>query len=156
MHHGNTPDGKWTYADTQEELLQLVNIFGGFHDACIKEMKYLSGSYVASNLSMNPIDDIRQVRIVFQRQWENPSCIEVIFEGVQQLNLVPGRDGYSSDIFQAYLMARDGFVYFCDYTDEIDRLVKNAYFCTWIKALSLRWRIADEYLGNELIYNNTK
>ncbi len=37
-------------------VTELNKIFGGFHDSCIKEMRYISGAYVSEDLSMLPIN----------------------------------------------------------------------------------------------------
>lgn len=42
--------------------------FVGFHDSCIKEIKYVSGCYVDRERSMQPINSIRKVEVVFQSQ----------------------------------------------------------------------------------------
>lgn len=51
----------------------------GFHDSCIKEMKYVSGAYVMDDLSMHPINEKRNISVLIQRQFENPSVIEMEF-----------------------------------------------------------------------------
>ena len=35
--------------DNQESIDYLMNQFNGFHDSCIKEVRYVSGAYVSQN-----------------------------------------------------------------------------------------------------------
>jgi len=42
----------WNEITSQDDLNVLMNQFGGFHDSCIKELKYVSGAFVYKNLSM--------------------------------------------------------------------------------------------------------
>ena len=41
--------GEWTPIQTEEDIFALMQSFGGFHDSCIKELKYISGAYVGED-----------------------------------------------------------------------------------------------------------
>lgn len=56
---------------------------GSFHDSCLKEMKYISGAYVDEELSMLPVNSKRMLSVIIQRQFENPSAIELQFVGLK-------------------------------------------------------------------------
>ena len=59
---------EWNNIKTKDDIYKLMNVFGNFHDSCIKEIHYVSGAYVNENLEMNPINKRRNVTVVFQRQ----------------------------------------------------------------------------------------
>ncbi len=77
---------EWNSINTKDDIDKLMNVFGNFHDSCIKEVHYISGAYVNKDLEMNAINKRRNVTVVFQRQESNPSTIEVIFEKISKLN----------------------------------------------------------------------
>lgn len=79
----------WNEIKTQKDADDLMIAFGGFHDGCLKEMKYISGEYVSENMSMLPINTKRDLSVIFQRQWKNPSTIEVLFSKLIRMNLSP-------------------------------------------------------------------
>ncbi|MGM0410907.1 MAG: hypothetical protein ACQEQF_09075 [Bacillota bacterium] len=37
---------KWQYVENNADIHELMNFYNCFHDSCIKELKYISGSYV--------------------------------------------------------------------------------------------------------------
>lgn len=51
----------------------------GFHDSCLKELKYISGAYVNDELSMLPVNNQRVLSMIIQRQFKNPSVVEMQF-----------------------------------------------------------------------------
>ena len=46
----------WKELRTQHEIDNFMKEIIGFHDSCIKEIKYSSGAYVETNLSMSPVN----------------------------------------------------------------------------------------------------
>jgi len=125
----------FNYVESQEDIDFLMGQTFSFHDSILHEIRYVSGSYVKNDNTMCPIDDIRQVTMVFQSQWCSP--IEMVFEGVTALNLRPSTDNYSAEIYSASLFMQDAAVFFCD--GDIDK-IDLSYEDTWITAYSLRWR----------------
>lgn len=72
----------WNELNDSNDIEKLLKTFGGFHDSCLKELYMWTESYVDENLSMTmSIDLDTNVRILFQRQWDNPSAIELLFDG---------------------------------------------------------------------------
>jgi hypothetical protein len=127
----------------------LFELFGNFHDGCLKELKYISGEYVAENLSMYPINSQRKLSVIFQRQRKSPSAIEIIFDGLIKLNLEPNDEHYDGIIFDSFMVIKDNLIYWAD-TENFS--FDNLNNCTWIVANKAKWRIADEYIGEEEIY----
>ena len=88
-----------------------------FHDGCIKELKYIGGEYVSEDLSMMPVNELRRLSVIFQRQWKGPCAIEMVFEGLKRMNLAqtnPYKDGevcWCDIIFSAYFDMIEDTVY---------------------------------------------
>lgn len=139
----------WNELKTQQDINVLLDTFGYFHDGCIKELKYISGEYVAENLSMYPFNSQRKLSIIFQRQYKDPSVIEIVFEGVVKLNLEPNNEQYDEIIFEAFLGINNNLIYWAD-TKEFS--FDNPTNCTWVAANRAKWRVADEYIGGEEVY----
>lgn len=139
----------WYELKTQKDIDELLDTFGYFHYGCLKELKYLSGEYVAENLSMNPINSQRKLSVNFQSQSKCHSAIEIVFEGLVKLNLEPNDERYDGIIYGAYMGINENKIFWADY-DEFSFDKENN--CTWIAANKAKWRAADEYLGDEEVY----
>ena len=139
----------WNKLETNEDISNLMEMFGGFHDSCIKELKYLSGAFVAPDLSMQPINKQRTVKIIFQRQYENPTTIEMEFSGLVKLNLAPLDEQYTCELFGAACILKDGCIY---WYDDGNCSTEQEYDGTWICAKEAKWRIADEYSGQDEVF----
>lgn len=144
----------WTVIRNQEDIDKLMYDLGGFHDGCLKELRYLSGEYVNKDLSMYPINSKRNIYVIFQRQWENPSVIEMIFERVECVALNPRNEDYDGVIYGAHMAIEDDmFIWFdCkDFKDDYRELYEYNDV-TWIKAEMVKWRIVENYLGDEDVF----
>ena len=86
----------WNFIENDNNIEYVLARFGYFYDACIKEAKYVSGSYVDKDSSMHPMDDLRQLHIIIQTQHKEHSVIEFLFEGVERFNLVFANENYDS------------------------------------------------------------
>lgn len=143
---------QWNSINNEKDIEYVSTLFGYFYDACIKEVKYTSGSYVGDDLRMKPIDDLRQLHIIIQTQHKEHSVIEFVFEGVERFNLATNED-YDSIISGILLKQKDGHIYFSNSADvPIDEIDKNSKWLTWIKAKSLKWREINKYIGSTLVY----
>ena len=103
---------------------------------------------------MKPIDDIRQVHIIIQKQNKDHAVIEFLFEGVERFNLVPAAMEYDSIISGILLKQKERYVYFADYEIDIDEFEKNSNWLTWIRAKSVKWSEVNRYIGNSLIFQH--
>lgn len=140
----------WNEIDDALSVNNLMNKFGGFYDSCMKELKYFSGAFVDSNLSMSPINNSRTVKMIFQRQYNNPIAIEIEFIGTVKLCLNPVDDNFTCEIQGASMFICNNRIYWYD-SDSINEPVCN-YDGTWLCANRARWRIADEYIGKDEVY----
>ena len=129
----------WTELKTEEELTAFMNRVSWFHDSVLKELSYVSGAYVDEELSMHPVDDKACLRVLIQRQNETLPELELEFSGLQELRLYPTDSSYTSEIFDAALFLRNGYICFCDCGD-IGPENFNDYRGTSVRAKSLRWR----------------
>ena len=140
----------WNELLNQIDINGLMNTFGGFHDSCIKELKYISGAFVGLDLCMNPINYARTVKVIFQRQCKNPMVIEIEFTGLLNLALTPVDESITCELEGASMFISDGKIYWYD-SDSVESSIEG-HNGTWICANSVRWRVADEYIGNKEIY----
>lgn len=147
---------EYKYLTNENDIENFMKLYGYFHDSCIKELKYESGMYVNSNLSMQPINDKRNLNIIFQRQFSTFSTIEMVFEGLVCLHLNPSSSDMDGIINSAYMCIKDGEVLWLDsdnFNKEIDSKELNKLSnITWIKAENVKYRIMDNYLGEDQIY----
>lgn len=141
----------WNEITNQNDLDAFINLFGGFHDSCIKEFKYVSGAFVNENLSMHPINNKRDFKIIFQRQFNNPSVVEMEFTGLLRLSMYPVDENYTCEILDATMILSDNCVYWYD-CERLTENELNTYTGTLICASKVRWRVAEEYIGDNEIY----
>ena len=141
----------WNEIVNENDLTDFMDTHYGFHDSCLKELKYISGAYVHENLSMHPINEQRILRVVIQRQFKNPSVIEMEFSGLKELRLNPFDENYTCEIHDALMILKDGYIYWCDCGDLSEDDLDD-YGGTLICASKVRWRPVDECLGPKEIY----
>ena len=137
--------------NTKKDIDFLMDKFVYFHDSCIKELKYISGSYVAVNRAMNPFNHKRQVSIIFQSQMSEIPVIEMVFDAIVQLNLQPTIGSYDSIIYDASLVKINNLFYWSEWPNfRLADMKKEEG--TWIIAEKVRWRALDNALGDNQIY----
>ncbi len=139
----------WFTVRSEPDVEKLMNEFGEFHDGCLREVHIWTGHYVDEDLSMVCASELdTQVRMLIQRQFRNPSAIELLFEQVTAFHLSPSPQNYDSIIFTATLKFKeDGSIYWADnYGEEQDDDV------TWVTAKVLSWRPVSEWMGKQLRY----
>ena len=126
----------WYNITNMEDIEMLMKKFGNFHDSCLKEMKYVSGAFINSDLSMYPINDKRSLKIKFQRQYENPMTIEIEFLELIKLNLEPCNEMFSAEVRGVSMFFKDSYIYWYD-----NNTYKKSENNTWICAKKAKWRI---------------
>ena len=99
----------WNYVETQEDIDFILKETNGFHDSVLKDLSYISGSYVNEKNVMSCSDNERKITMRFDSQW---CCrIELVFEGVVALNLRPFQDDYFSNINGATLLLKNASIF---------------------------------------------
>ena len=142
----------WQVISTDEEAKALLKLFGGFHDACIKEAHLWTGHSVNSKLSMAVTGDLdTSIKFVVHRQFASPSCIELLFEKVTRINIVPSPENYDSIIYESNLVKEnDEYYWVIDTMQTLGELESTED--SWVVSKALSWRVADELLGEKLSY----
>lgn len=141
----------WNEIVNKNDLNNFMDAVCSFHDSCIKEFKYMSGAYVFENLSMHPINDQRGLKIIVQRQFKNPSVIEMEFIGLKHLKMFPNDENYTCEILDATMILKEDCIYWCD-CGGLSEDDFSSYEGTLICATKVRWRAADEYIGSKEVY----
>lgn len=77
---------EWLEISTLEELEAFLMKVGNFHDGIVKEVHWVNRDFVNKSLSMMPYQ-LAQVRMLVQRQWAEPSAVEMRFENVWRVQL---------------------------------------------------------------------
>ena len=89
--------------------------------------------------------------MIIQRQYENYSVIEMEFTGLKYLKLFPVNEKYTSEISEATMIYKDGYIYWFDCSfisdEELDK-----YDGTIICASRFRWRPLNGCLGKKFLY----
>ena len=92
-----------------------------------------------------------RARLLVQRQWKDPSAIELLFEQIVTFHLQPSAENYDSIILSAETLCSDGTFYWADlggWTPESPTRDE----ATWIAAKKVSWRDASEWMGSDLRY----
>ncbi len=151
MDHEVYDSDEWRQVATQAGADAPMDLFGDFHDGCIREAPLWTDHWVSPDLSMScPGHLDNRIRFLVQRQFRDPSAIELLFEEVSRFNLVPSPENYDSIIYSATLLVQGGVILWSPDGDwRPDQPEKDDY--TWISARRLRWREVP-WLGEDLRY----
>ena len=141
----------WKEISNDKDIASFMDTVCFFHDSCIKELKYYSGAYVTETLAMYPINDHRVLRILIQRQTEDSPVIEMEFEELKYLKLLPIGSDYTCEILDSTMFIKDNCIFWCDDGSALEKRVEN-YEGTIICASKLRWRSIDNALGKREFY----
>lgn len=137
--------------NSDKDIEILMNKFNGFHDSCLKELRYYSGSYVDNDGGMYPFNSIRCITIIFQSQNADIRAIEMKFEKIEKLNLFPQNEEYDSIIYGASIKKIDNIFYWSEWENfRFEDLDKEEG--TWLSAQKISWRPLENALGEKRIY----
>ena len=115
---------QWNYILTQADADDFMKKFAGFHDSTLDRIIYSESDAPAT------------VNAIFDNSgWFG--VVELCFEGVHVLRIMPATENYSREIFEASLIVENESVFWADgYMQEAD----DSYQGSIIKALNLKWR----------------
>ena len=136
----------WNEIENEKDLNSFMDAMYCFHDSCLKEIKYISGAYVNEKLGMLPVNSQRILNMIIQRQFENPSVVEMQFVGLKYLKLFPNDENYTCEILDATMIFKEDCIYWCDCGEMSETDIDN-YEGTLICASSFRWRPIEKCLG---------
>lgn len=78
--------GLWNTVSTLEELEAFLNHVGHFHDGVLKEVHWVNQDFVNEALCLLP-EQLATARLLVQRQWKDPSAVEIVLKRVWSLKL---------------------------------------------------------------------
>lgn len=115
---------EWNYILTQADADDFMKQFAGFHDSTLDKINYLESH--ASTM----------VNAVFDNSgWFG--VVELCFEGIHILKIIPTTENYSREIFEASLIVEDESIFWADaYMEKAN----DSYEGRIIRALNLKWR----------------
>ncbi|MCS1350867.1 hypothetical protein [Mechercharimyces sp. CAU 1602] len=122
--------------DSQEKLDDFFKLTHNLHDGLIKEMHIINEAYVDSDLSMSA-DFQYNLRILIQKQWKNPSAIEILLGNVSKLDLV--ESNYLSNAFGEYKENKMNG----------KKTIKLDFDCNRITCSRMLYRDASNWMGRE-------
>ncbi len=144
---------EWKEIKTQEDIEELLEAYGCFHDGCLTRASFQSGTSVDENLSMCFGDaEEYTLHVTFERQWR-PKTLEMQFIGLRQFHLIGAEANYIPLLLDAYLTFAEGLL-----PGEPQRLIvwsdvpfDPKKLCngieepgdTYIIANRLQWKIAE-------------
>ena len=125
----------WHIIKNSNDIIDFLSSVDFFHDSCIKELQYVSGSYITSDFSMYAIYDWRRLNIIIQQQSQMHPTIELEFSGLSEVIVRPQNPHYStSEILHIEMKYEENMIVFYDSSD--DKLGYGIYVC----AESVKWR----------------
>jgi hypothetical protein len=142
----------WNHIASKADAEKLLDVFGGFHDGCLREAHVWTEHWVAPDLHMHCTGELdTRIRILIQRQFNAPSAIELLFEQVVTFHLQPSPHNYDSIIFDATLLLDSDTVYWADVGGWLPT-ASGRDRSTWIAAKKVSWRDASAWMGSDLRY----
>ena len=115
---------EWNYILTQADADDFMKKFVGFHDSTLEKINYTESD---QSTALNAIFD--------NSGWFG--VVELCFEGIQMLKIMPATENYSREIFEASLIIENEGVFWADSYMEKPNC---SYEGSIIKALNLKWR----------------
>ncbi|MCZ8023658.1 MAG: hypothetical protein O9294_18005 [Cytophagales bacterium] len=133
----------WTELKDDNDIKGLLQMFGYFHDSCLREVHISTREYVDDKLAMH-FDNKLTATLLFQRQFGGLTVIELKFEDIGQFNFRPFDTNTDAVIYDATLKKIDNIFYWADFADW--ELGDNDSI--WISGQKLFWRPRPELIGN--------
>ncbi len=115
---------EWAYILTEADVKDFMKTVLGFHDGKLQKLIYEEDFQAPC------------VTAVFDTLG---GMVELCFEGVKAVHLCPPKENYMSLIYEGTLIVKDELVFWADTYMETEDLSQNND-CSYIKALSLKWR----------------
>ena len=132
----------WKEIKDDNDIKTLMKLYGNFHDGCLREIHIVTIESVDSRLSMS-FDGSLTATLLFQRQYRNPTVIELKFVNVGQFNFNPPGPTYNSVIYDATFKKVDNLFYWA--SEDNWELGDND--AVWISGEKVHWRERPELIG---------
>lgn len=125
----------WEKIESQNDIDKFMEKIDKFHDSCIKEIQFTSGTYVDEDYSMI-MNTKPCVLITYQRQSERYTTFELKLEYAQ--NICINTDlTMTSEILEAVFEKKENLYYWysdLDYKNNLNQV-------TWFSCKSVEWRM---------------
>jgi hypothetical protein len=132
----------WKELKDENDIEALIQLYGNFHDSCLREVHIVTKESVDRRLSMS-FDGSLIATLLFQRQFKNPTVIELKFDNVGQFNFITPDPSYNAVIYDATFRKVGNMFYWAD--EENWELGDND--AVWISAEKIFWRERPELIG---------
>lgn len=132
----------WKEITDDKDIDALVKLYGNFHDGCLREVHIVTRESVDNKLSMS-FDGRLSATLLFQRQYKNPSVIELRFDNVGQFNFNPPEPQVDSIIYDATFKKTDGLFYWA--SEENWEVGGNN--AVWVSGEKVFWRERPDLIG---------
>jgi len=133
----------WVEVKEQSDIDKLMELFGFFHDSCLRDIYISTREFIDEKLAMHFENKLIAI-LLFQRQFGPSTVLELKFEDIEQFNFRPFDDGSNAVIYDATIMIANGLFYWADFAGwkigEDDSI--------WISGKKLFWRLRPELIGN--------
>ena len=144
---------EWNEINNREDIEYLIKEYCGFHDSCLVELNYKSGTSVDNEGNMGfGMPEDRKLHMIFQSQCAK-NVLELCFTNVKKFHIVGWQEHYSCDIFDCYLDIHndlisgrdDNLIVWADNEgfnpkEEVIRYILNEPMDTYVIASHLKWR----------------
>ena len=146
----------WNAIHSKRDIQNLLEAYGGFHDACLVDVFYRSGARVTDQNAMvfGPSDD-HVMFMTFHSQWHKEP-LELCFTGVKRCNIVGFQSNYSSEILDCYLAFHtdlitghdDPLIVWADYAgfspySDSESAFLSEPATTYVVAEKMKWRFVS-------------
>lgn len=136
---------EWKELKTTKDIEDLQEIYNNFLDATLVEYRFESGNYVDENRVSYEVNN-NNLYLLFQRLYDNPFSIEILFEHTKHFNFlspIGGDISLRSEIEFAKITRNQDYFYWTLWEefdpDNQEHLNYNDFFL--IEAQSVKWRI---------------
>ncbi len=133
----------WTEIKNKPDIDKLMDLFGYFHDSCLRDIYISTREFVDQKLTMH-FDNKLTASLLFQRQFGAMTVLELKFEDIEQFNFRPFSENENAVIYDATLIATNGLFYWADFAGW--NIGDNDSI--WINGKKLFWRQRPDLIGN--------
>ncbi|WP_133259654.1 hypothetical protein [Pseudochryseolinea flava] len=132
----------WKEIKDEKDIETLLDLYGHFHDGCLREVHIVTRESITKELSMT-FDGHLTATLLFQRQYKNPTVIELRFDNVEKLNFNPPASQFNSIIYDVTFKKVDNLFYWA--SEDNWEIGDND--AVWISGESVFWRERPELIG---------
>ena len=133
----------WREVKRQIDIDELLEVYGYFHDSCIRDIYISTKEFVDEKRAMH-FDNKLVASMIFQRQFKEAPILELKFEDVAHINFKPFSLTDRAVIYNVTLKKEDGLFYWADFAEW----EKDDHDAVWISGAKLFWRLRPELIGN--------